>query len=78
MSNSAEEKYKAIQIWPWNDAPDFYKSFSECGGDEDYVAYIPERQTHSIPYFLQEGMFGNNVDRYKLADGSMVLISSHA
>ena len=32
---------KCIKVWRYEDAPQKYKNLSEHGGDEDWVAFVP-------------------------------------
>lgn len=33
---------KCIKVWSWNTAPEELKKLSRHGGDEDWVAFIPD------------------------------------
>ena len=67
-----------IRIWHFRDAPEEWQ-FSDNGGDEDWVAFVPATFTYGPPLFLDEGStFGCcSVNRY-VVDGGVVLIGCHA
>jgi hypothetical protein len=76
-----------IKIWRFEDAPKEYQKLSTNGGDEDWLALMPNKfNGGDIPIFLQEwqeGMaFGYcNVDEYKIKIKNKiykVIIGSHA
>ena len=68
---------RAILIWKFEDAPKKYQVLSQNGGDEDYIALIPNGM--EIPVFLEEGTaFGCfKVEKHEVAEG-LVLIGCHA
>lgn len=68
-----------ISIYRWDDAPQSWRDLSTCGGDEDYIAFVPDNFPISVDEmpFLRWGVFGNFVDEYKVPGGT-ILISSHA
>ena len=33
---------KHIKLWAWKDAPEHFRALSRNGGDEDWVALIPD------------------------------------
>ena len=49
-----ESDLRCIAIWDWANAPECLKKESPHGGDEDWVALIPERLM-GRPLFLDEG-----------------------
>lgn len=75
-----------IQVWRFEDAPAELRAMSDHGGDEDWVALVPldcvdpEMGPEWVPGWAEDGTpFGCcSVSRFKLDDGSLVLIGSHA
>lgn len=70
-----------IRIWPFHDAPEELKRLSDNGGDEDWLAFVPQwiwdREGGWIP-FLDVGHFGvAHVNKY-VVPGGVVLIGCHA
>jgi len=70
-----------IRIWPFRDAPEEFKRLSDNGGDEDWLAFVPQwiwdRTEGWIP-FLDVGHFGvSHVNKY-VVPGGVVLIGCHA
>jgi hypothetical protein len=67
-----------IKIWEFYDAPESYQRLSDHGGDEDWLALIPEGRER--PYWMEDGSwFGCcSVSEHKLADGATVYIGAHA
>ena len=70
---------QAIRVWRFEDAPINYKTLSEHGGDEDWLAHVPKGVEDEI-WWAQEGSsFGcHSVTRHDLEDGSYVLIGAHS
>ncbi len=66
-----------ISIYRWEDAPEQYRELSGHGGDEDWVAVVPESMAQEYMPFLEEGRFGNDVTEHKIP-GAVVYISAHA
>lgn len=67
-----------ILVWPWEDAPQVLKNLSDNGG-EDWVAHIPPHFSGIMIPWAESGGFGScDVNRYQLADGSIVLIGVHS
>lgn len=68
-----------IRLWRWADAPEKYRRLSQHGGDEDYVAYIPN-ELQDVAYHLDSGSwFGVcDVQLVEQTNGSLVLIGAHA
>ncbi len=63
-----------IYLWPFHDAPIEYRKLSTCGGDEDWLAFVPSSIKHEPPWFEYVPMA--DVDRFPV-DGGTVLIWSH-
>lgn len=75
---------ECICIWPWLDAPEEYRALSPHGGDEDYVAYVPEAlRDEPIVWKLGDrnsagGALGSSdVSEHEVHDG-LVLIGAHS
>lgn len=70
---------KYIKIWRFIEAPIEYQNLSENGGDEDWIAFLPDTFNEDIPLFLEKGSaFGCfSVDEY-LVDNGKILIGCHA
>lgn len=67
----------AIVVWPWWDAPGELRALSDHGGDEDWVALLPNEQ---VPSWMDSGTpFGCcRVQVEPLGDGRFVAIGAHA
>jgi hypothetical protein len=69
---------RPIQVWRWEDAPDYLKAFSQHGGDEDWVALVPAEDDFEIPW-LESPLFGGcDVSRVEMENGDIVFIGAHA
>lgn len=67
-----------ISIYRWEDAPQAWRDLSTNGGDEDWIAFVPESLKSEYMPFLEEGLgFGNSVEVCDIP-GGVVFISSHA
>lgn len=68
-----------IKVWRWEDAPEGYKSLSDNGGDEDWIAFIPDSiKDKWIPWMEEGSSFGCcDVSEYKVP-GGIIRIGSHA
>ena len=68
-----------ITIWPFHQAPDHYRDLSPFGGDEDWLAFIPEPLSHEFIAWMQPGSsFGCcDVSEHKVK-GGIVRIGAHA
>lgn len=68
-----------IVVWAWEDAPGIYKALSRNGGDEDYIAFVPDDWPYHDPLWLDEGSaFGCcAVERHEVERGH-ILIGCHA
>jgi hypothetical protein len=69
----------AIIVWPFYDAPDEYMRLSPHGGDEDWLAFIPDRLSDRWIGWMEEGSsFGcSSVSEHKV-EGGIVRIGAHA
>ena len=72
------EDGKTIHVWTWLNAPGELKSYSNHGGDEDWVVLLPKE--HEIPSWIYPGSpFGCCcVSEHQLLDGRTVCIGAHA
>ena len=70
---------KSIKVWPWRYAPKKHKKLSQHGGDEDWVAFVPNEYGDYWIGWAEEGTaFGCcSVDEYEVKGGA-VLIGAHA
>lgn len=66
----------AILVWRWRDAPCTYKALSTHGGDEDWVAFVPEslRDVY-IPWLERLGVC--DLSEHEVY-GGIVYIGAHA
>lgn len=74
---------EAIKIWRFEEAPEELRKKSNNGGDEDWVALIPEeyllKNGDFIPWMQEGGPFGYCfVDYHYLENGDCVVIGSHS
>lgn len=68
---------QAIIVWPFEDAPEEYRKLSPHGGDEDWVAFVPQHLVDKyISWMQNESVFGFDVSEHIVEDG-VVRISSH-
>ena len=69
-----------IIVWKFHEAPEEYRKWSTSGGDEDWLAIIPEHMKEEyIPWMESGGPFGCcSVDSFDLPDGRQIRIGSHA
>lgn len=70
---------QAIIIWRFDDAPRKYQEFSKNGGDEDWIAFVPDNFKDEYIAWLDEGTsFGYcAVNEYKVK-GGIIKIGCHA
>lgn len=66
-----------IKAWPFKDAPHELQALSLAGGDEDWLAVVPNEmlENYCIPWLDRLGVC--DVDEYPIA-GAMVFIGTHA
>ena len=79
------KKNKPIRVWSFEDAPKRYQNMSEHGGDEDWLAIVPNAYVSSmyldgLPNWMTEGSpFGCcAVSKRKLKDGYWLVIGAHS
>jgi len=68
-----------IKVWPFRDAPRGLKALSENGGDEDWLAFVPDQidRDYWIPWLEVPGFGICRVHKYPAA-GGVVYIGCHA
>jgi len=68
-----------IKVWRFKESPKEYQAMSNNGGDEDWVAFIPDEMSAYWVAWLESGTpFGCCcVDEFKV-DGGTIKIGSHA
>lgn len=73
------DENKVIKVWRFYDAPKAYRDLSTNGGDEDWVAFIPDAMSQEYIGWLESGSsFGCCcVDEHKVA-GGVIRIGCHA
>jgi hypothetical protein len=67
-----------ISIWSFEDAPKKYQRLSEHGGDEDWLAFIPEQILDRYMPFLESPTFGCCEVSVHPVPGGEVRIGAHA
>ncbi len=68
-----------VKIWQFEYAPIEYIDLSPHGGDEDYVAFIPDSLIDYAWDFLEEGtLFGCCSVSKHVVEGGEVWIGAHA
>ncbi len=68
-----------IKIWKFCDAPRKYRELSTNGGDEDWVAFIPDNMKDEYIGFLEEGTsFGCCSVAELEVPGGIIRIGAHA
>jgi len=71
----------AVRVWRHGQEPSAWAGLTHLGGDEDWVAYVPERILVTDPLsWLQEGSsFGCfAVEQRAVGDGGVLFIGAHA
>jgi hypothetical protein len=80
MQDSAPPEHQcAILVWKFHEAPERYQKLSTHGGDEDWLAYIPDRLKNEWIGWMEEGgSFGcSSVTQHEVG-GGLVKIGAHA
>lgn len=71
-----------ILVWRFKEAPEEYQKLSDHGGDEDWVAFLPDSYEESfgtVPQWMEYGSFGSDVDpTLHKVKGGRVVIGAHA
>ena len=74
-----EEKAKTIQVWKWEDAPQAFRKLSQHGGDEDWVAFVPQALKDETIWWMEEGTPFGVCDVYSYpVEGGIIRIGAHA
>jgi len=76
-----EREKEFFKIWEFKDAPKKYSTLSTNGGDEDWVAFVPESMDDTwkvFNFFEYNNKFGDCEDNTHDVDGGAVYIGSHA
>jgi hypothetical protein len=70
---------KTILIWRFEDAPEHFRKLSTHGGDEDWVAFVPDHYKDEWIGWMEEGgPFGCcSVSEHEV-EGGKVRIGAHA
>ncbi len=68
---------RMIKVWRFEDAPESYRRLSDHGGDEDWLAFVPDGM--SQPMWMDTGtLFGCcDVSEHQVF-GGRVFIGAHA
>ena len=77
-----------IEIWKFANAPEYYRKLSKHGGDEDWIALVPEGLMGEL---LVDVFFGgsfpntrynpfgcSSIESHLLTSGDMIYIGAHA
>lgn len=67
-----------IKIWPFYKAPKKYQKLSNNGGDEDWIAFIPEKLKDEYISFLGSHTFDEDNVETHTVKGGIIKIASHA
>jgi hypothetical protein len=68
-----------IKVWRFKDAPKEFRDLSTHGGDEDWLAHVPEELAGAYISWIESGAFGCcDVSEHFLDDGSVIRIGAHA
>ncbi len=74
-----EREVKPILVWPFKYAPLEFKIFSPHGGDEDWVAFVPDMYRDMYISWLDSGGgFGCCYVSQHEVPGGTVYIGAHA
>ena len=69
---------KAIRVWRFDHAPERYQALSDHGGDEDWLAFIPDEYIGMYIGWLDSPSFGCCRISKHLVRGGVVWIGAHA
>ena len=68
-----------ILIWKFEDAPQHYQDRSRNGGDEDWVAFVPDKYANEYIGFLEAGSsFGCFAVEEHTVSGGKIYIGCHS
>jgi hypothetical protein len=70
--------HKAIIVWEFHNAPEEYRRLSGHGGDEDWLAFVPDSLKDAYIGWLDYGPFGCCDVSTHPVDGGVVKIGAHA
>lgn len=69
----------AIIVWRFDDAPEDYKSLSTHGGDEDWLAFVPDSLKDGYIGWMEEGTSFGCCDVYEYpVHGGVIRIGAHS
>lgn len=76
----AKAQAHSIHVWKFSEAPEQFRRLSTHGGDEDWLALVPEEMAGQYIPWMEEGSpFGVcSVSEHKLEGGCIVRIGTHA
>jgi hypothetical protein len=76
---TAIDESKAILVWPFYAAPKEFKALSQHGGDEGWLAFIPNGEPDRLPSWMESGTpFGCCDVEVHTVNGGSVAIGAHA
>lgn len=68
----------AITVWPFYAAPQEYRDICSQGGDEDYIAFVPDTCSEQDPSFLWDGRFSCCTSSSHQIPGGTLVVGCHA
>lgn len=69
---------KPIQVWRFEDAPKKYHDLSTNGGDEDWIAFVPEYLCDEWIGWMECDSFGcYKIEKHNV-EGGQIRIGCHA
>ena len=74
----AKRKRPPILVWRWEDAPQKYRKLSDHGGNEDWLAYVPDVYVKDWIGWIEGVGFGCCDVSAHTAPGGIVRIGAHA
>ena len=74
---------KTISVWPFHLAPQELQNFSNSGGDEDWLVFIPARLVPQVlaygtPMWIENMDAMRSISQFTLLDGSVIFIAAHS
>lgn len=71
---------KTILVWRFHDAPSELQALSSHGGDEDWLALVPEEMSGEWIPWLEHGSFGVcDISKHTVpGTGDVVYIGAHS
>ena len=71
-----------ILVWKFKEAPEHYRKLSTHGGDEDWLAFIPDEYIHKYGFDVFWAEEGSSFGCCRVSEteinGGVVLIGAHA